>query len=136
MASLGKQLHGFGMPPGVLADRKEHGFSALVGQCFEHSRRMSRPWTVVESQHDFMIAQKIISLEMLESEAGSASRVDLDNAGNSEGVGIVAFRGYGGRCCRRGWGGGLPGLWPGGCDRRHCDRQKGRKKAPHILPSG
>src|SRR5262245_26055945 len=90
-------FHDLGMPPGVLADREEDRLGALLGQCLEHGWRMSRPWTIIEGQHDLFVAEKVIGLEMLESEAGPASRVDLDNAGNSKGVGIVALRGCGSR---------------------------------------
>src|SRR5262245_62341057 len=90
---------------------------------------MSRPWTVIEGQDDLLIAKKIVGLEMLESEAGSASRVDLDNAGNSKGVGIIAFRG----CGSRSWPGSLRGLSPGRCGRRDRDRNGDRKRANQIL---
>ena len=86
-------FHDFRMPAGVLADREEHRLGALIGQRFEHGRCMSRPRPVVERQHDFVVTQKVIRLEMLEAEAGAAGGVDLDDAGNSECIRIVAF------CC-------------------------------------
>src|SRR4029450_5907037 len=90
---------------------------------------MSGPWTVIESENDLLVAEKIIGLEMLESKAGSASRVNLDNAGNSKGVGIVAFRG----CGSRGWPGSLRGLSRGRCGRRDRDRHGERESAHEIL---
>src|SRR5262245_7780315 len=120
-------FHDFGMPPGMLADGEEDRLGALLGQCLEHGRRMSRPWTVIEGQDDLFIAEKIVGLEMLKSEAWSASRVDLDNAGNSKGVGIVAFRGSGT------WPGCLRGLSPGRCGRRNRDRHGDRKSAHQSL---
>ena len=80
----------------MLADRKKERLRALIGQRFEYGRCMSRPRTVVEGQHDFVVAQKVISFEMLEAEAGPAGGVDLDDAGNSECIWIVAFC-----CCGR-----------------------------------
>jgi hypothetical protein len=47
------------MPHGMLADGKGHGLGALRGQCLEHGRRIAGPWTIVESQHDFAVAQKV-----------------------------------------------------------------------------
>ena len=102
---------------------------ALLGQCLEHGRRMSRPWTVIEGQDDLFIAEKIIGLEMLESEVGSASRVDLDNAGNPRALGLSHFAAAG-----AGLGpGACAVLSPGRCGCRDRDRHGDRKSAHQIL---
>ena len=77
---------------GVLADREEHGLGALVRQRLQHRRRIARPRTVVEGQHDFLVGEKIELLEMFEAEAGSAGGVDLDHAADAERVRIGARR--------------------------------------------
>ena len=95
---------------GVLADRKEDAVGAFVGERLQHGGRVHRPWAVVESQHDFLVAQEVKLLEMLEAEAGAAGGVDLDGAGDAERVGIVAGRtGPRGRCRR---GGTARPEWP------------------------
>src|SRR6476659_1646901 len=121
-------FHDFWMPASMLADREEHGFGALVGQRLEYSRRMTRPRTVVESQHNFVVAQEVISLEMLKTESGTTRCVDLDHTGNTKRVRIVAFCRCGRRCwcCRRrrcrcggcSWRKRLRILGPGGRTRR------------------
>jgi hypothetical protein len=40
---------------------------------------MTRPRAVIEREHDFFVAQEIISLEVLKAEARSAGRVDFNN---------------------------------------------------------
>src|SRR5262249_26853756 len=89
MAGSSDLFHDLRVPTRMLADRKEKRLGALVGQGLEYGRCMSGPRAVVERQDDFMVTQEIVSLEMLEAEAGSARGVDLDNAGNSEGIRIV-----------------------------------------------
>ena len=49
-------------------------------QRLEDHRRVVRPGAVVEGQHDFVVAQEIVLLEMLEAEGGAAGGVDLDDA--------------------------------------------------------
>src|SRR6266550_7752904 len=68
MAGRGHLLEDGGMIGGVLADRKEHRLGAFVGERLEHRRRVDRPRTVVKSQHDFLVGEKVELLEMLETE--------------------------------------------------------------------
>jgi hypothetical protein len=68
-------------PSGVLADLEEGRLQAFVGKLLEHGGRVARPRAVVEGQDDFLVAQEVVLLEMLEAEAGTAGRIDLDNAG-------------------------------------------------------
>ena len=49
-------------------------------------RRIARPRTVVEGQHDFLVAQEVVGLEMLEAEARAAGGVDLHHARDAERV--------------------------------------------------
>ena len=63
----------------MLSDRKKEGLGALIGERLEHSRRMTRPRTIVEGEHNFLVAQEIISLEVLKAEARPAGRVDFNN---------------------------------------------------------
>jgi hypothetical protein len=78
--SGGRHLfHDVGVPPGVFSDRKKDCLGALIGERLEHGRRMTRPRAVIEREHDFFVAQEIISLEVLKTEARSAGRVDFNN---------------------------------------------------------
>ena len=63
---------------------------------------LHRPRAVVERQHDFLVAQEVEVLEMLEAESRTACGVDLDGAADAERVRIVA----GGSCGLRGAGAG------------------------------
>src|SRR5262249_61337180 len=98
------------MPGRMLADLEEGRFQAFVGQCLEHGWRVTRPRTVVEGQEDFLVAQEVILLEMLEAEARTASSIDLHDSGQAYAAGLVAGRNGGGSplgvspCVRR-WGG-------------------------------
>ena len=89
------------MPRRVLADLEECGLEAIVGERLEHGRRVLRPGAVVEGQHNFLIAQKIVLLEMLEAEARSAGRVDLDDARQAHSARLVAQGDIVGRAGRR-----------------------------------
>ena len=120
-AGGGHLLGDFRMPHRVLADLEERRLEAIVGQRLEHGGRVVRPRAVVEGQNDFLVAQEIILLEMLEAEAGTAGRVDLDDARKPHAAGLVT-RGDtlgSGRCCRRRPSGVLGkahrrgGRWPG-----------------------
>jgi hypothetical protein len=53
---------------------------------------MTEPWTVVEGQNDFVIAQKVVGFEVLGAEARPPGRVDLDHPGDAQGVWIGADR--------------------------------------------
>ena len=46
---------------------------------------------VVESQDDFLVAQEVILLEVLEAEAGTAGGVDFDDTRQAHAVGLVSF---------------------------------------------
>ena len=64
----------------MLADLEECGFDAIVSESPQDCRGVLRPRAVVEGQHHFLIAKKIVLLEVFEAEAGAAGGVDLDNA--------------------------------------------------------
>ena len=108
VAGSGHLLGDFGVPYRVLADLEERGLEAIVGKRLEHGRRIARPGAVVEGQHNFPIAQEIVLLEMLEAEARSAGRVNLNYAREAHSARFVADRdvaaGNAGssrrRCCR------------------------------------
>ena len=85
------------MPACVLADLEEGGLQAFVGQRLEHGRRVARPGTIVEGQDDFLVAQEVILLEMLKAEAGTAGRVDFDDAGQPHAARLIARRNGGHR---------------------------------------
>ena len=98
-------LQDFRVIGGVLADRKEGRPEALVGKRLEHRLGVVEPGAVVEGEHDLVVAQEIVVLEVLGAEARPSSGVDLDHAGNAHGIWIVAGDGRlcgGGGC--RGWG--------------------------------
>ena len=59
-----------------------------LGKRSEHCRGVLRPGAVVEGEHDLAFAQKIMALEVLESEAGAAGGVDLDNSRHAQSVWI------------------------------------------------
>src|SRR5262249_3152762 len=102
VARSGHLLHDFWVPPGMLADGEKHRLRALVRQRLEHRRSVTGPRSVVESQHDFVVGQEVIGLEMLKAKTRPARRIDLDHAGNAKRVGIVTFyRCRKGRRCRR-----------------------------------
>ncbi len=85
-------LGDLGMPHRVLADLKERGFQTIVGERLEHGGGILRPRTVVERQHDLLLVEEVILLEMLEAEAGAAGGVDLDDARQAHAAGLVACR--------------------------------------------
>ena len=90
VAGGGNLLEDAGLVGGMQADREEDRLGAVRGQRGEHVRRVLRPGAVVEGQHDLAFAQKIVALEVLEAEAGPAGGIDLDRAGDAQGVGIAA----------------------------------------------
>ena len=123
VAGRGHLLENFRMIGGVLADREEHRLGAFVRQRLEHGRRIDRPRTVIEGQHDFLVGQKIELLEMLEAETGSARGVDLDDAADAERIGIGAS-GLGLRSNRR----AFP-EWP------RWSRRPGARRRPWRRPA-
>src|SRR6266536_1236479 len=77
------------MPHGVLADREERGLDAVRRQCGEHGWRIVGPGSVVKGEHDLLVAEEIMLLEVLEPEARPASGVDLYYARDSKHRGVV-----------------------------------------------
>src|SRR5262249_25962562 len=97
-----------GSPRRVLTDLEERRLDAVVLERFQHHRRIFRPRTVVEGQHDFFVAQEVVLLEVLGPEGRPAGGVDFNDARQTDGVGIIASgNGFGGgrgrRGRRRGW---------------------------------
>src|SRR5215208_2095613 len=92
------------MPRGMLADGKEHSLGAMRRQGGQDGRRIARPRPVIERQYDFARPQEIVTLEVLETEAGAPGGVDLNNPRNTERVGIA-----GAGSCGSGGGGGRQG---------------------------
>src|SRR6266436_1431645 len=74
----------------VLAYFEEDAGGALIRQRLEHRRRVSRPWTVIESQHDLLVLEEVQFLEVLEAEAGTAGGVDFNGTSDAKGIGIGA----------------------------------------------
>src|ERR1700678_3173339 len=102
-AGLDHLLGNLRMPGRVLADFEERRFETIVSESPEDSRRVLRPGTVVEGQHHFFVAEKIVLLEVFEAEAGAAGGVDLDNARETQSFRFVTGRDAG---ARRGCGSG------------------------------
>ena len=96
MAGRGNLLEDAGLVGGMKPDREEDRLGAVGGEGGENCGRVLRPGAVVEGQHDLAFAQEIMALEVLEAEAGAAGGVDLDGAGDPEGIGVAA-----GGCGRR-----------------------------------
>ena len=109
-------LQDFGMPPGMFSDREKERLGALIGERLQHGRRVPRPWAVIEREHDFLVAQEVVGLEVLEPETRAARGVDFNHARDAERIRIVASR-----FCRR------------GCRRR---RRWGRCRGGRILGQG
>ena len=112
---------------------KKIALHAFVGQRLEHRRR-GRPRAVVEGQHDFVVAQEVVLLEMLEAEARAAGGVDLDGAGHAERIRIVALAPRTSRR-RRGASGRL-GAAAGAVARPGRARSGQRRRRPAAAPAG
>src|SRR5262245_41637567 len=56
MPGRGHLLQDFGVVPGMFSNRKKDGLGALLGERLEHSRRMTQPRTIVEGEHNFLVA--------------------------------------------------------------------------------
>ena len=84
MACRGNLLEDFRMPNGMLAYGEEHGPGALFCQRPEYGWRIIGPWTVIEGEHYFSVAQEIVGFEVLESKTRSSSAVDFNNSGDAE----------------------------------------------------
>ena len=120
-------LENFRMIGRMLADREEGCTQALVGERLQHRGGISGPRAIIEGQHDFVVPQEVVALEMLGAEAGTAGGVDLDHAGHAHGVWIGASDGLRRRSwterregCARGRRGGLGWLCRGCCGRWRC----------------
>ena len=70
MAGGENLLEDFGIIGSVFSDREENASRAFVGQRLEDGGRVLRPRAVVKGQHDFLVAQEIQLLEMLEAKSG------------------------------------------------------------------
>ena len=90
----------------MLPDLKEGGLQTFVGERLDDRHGVLWPRTVVEGQHDLLVAEEIVLLEVLEAEARAAGGVDFDNARKAHPTRFVAGR-YGGRrrsgCSGPGW---------------------------------
>jgi hypothetical protein len=71
------------------ANGEENRFGAVERQCRKYGLCIFRPRSVIEREHDFALLQKVVSLELLEAEAGSACRVDLDHSGDTKRFGVA-----------------------------------------------
>ena len=88
------------MPSPMLADLEEGRFEAFACQRLDHGGGVAGPGPVVERQHDFLVAEEVILLEMLEAEAWTTRGVDLHDARQAHAARLVARRNGGHR--RRG----------------------------------
>src|SRR3954451_4310846 len=79
-------LQDFGIVGRVFADRKENAGRTFVRECLQDRGGVDRPRSIVKGQHDFMVAQEIQLLEVLETEARSSRGIDFDGAANSKRV--------------------------------------------------
>src|SRR5262245_8715155 len=70
-------------------DGKENGLGAVERQCREYGLSIFRPRSVIEREHDFALLQKVVSLELLETEAGPACRVNLDHSRDTKRFGLA-----------------------------------------------
>src|SRR5262245_34918293 len=86
---------------------KNVAFTHSLASALSTAGVLPGPGAVVERQNDFLVAQEVILLEMLETEAGAAGCVDLHDAGKSQAAWLVAGCNGGGcgfvlsRCARR-----------------------------------
>src|SRR5208282_2676483 len=94
-------LGDLGMRDRVLADLEECGFQTIISERLENRWSVFRPGAVVESQHDLLIAEEVVLLEMLEAESGAALRVDLYDAHQSHATRFVAGGDVAGRDAAR-----------------------------------
>jgi len=85
------------------AEAEEDRLGALLVERIENGLGGPDLRTVVEGQHHLLVLQEVVSLVVLEAEAGTARRVDLDDAADAESVGIaLAIRRGGKGGARRG----------------------------------
>ena len=80
------------MPARVLADLKEGRLQTFVGERLDDGHGVLRPGAVVKGQHDLLVAEEIVLLEMFEAKSGAARGVDFDNARESHPARLVAGR--------------------------------------------
>jgi len=73
----------------MLTDREEYGLGALLCQRPEYGRCIAGPWTIVEGEHYFPITEKIVGLEVLESETRSSSGVNFNDTCDAESLRIA-----------------------------------------------
>src|SRR5262245_40227056 len=82
----------------VFSDREERCLDAVACEGGEHRRRVVGPRTIIEGQHHLTGLEKVVALEVLEAEAGTTGGVNLNGAGQPEGV-RIARAGYRRRHC-------------------------------------
>jgi len=69
-----------GTPARVFSDFEERRLETLVSQRLQDGCGAARPRSIVERQNDLLVAQEIVSLQVLEAEYRAASGIDLDDA--------------------------------------------------------
>src|SRR5918994_6471890 len=89
MALLCETLEDVRIECRVLADGEEDRLRAMISQRLHHSRRGAEPRTVIEREHDFAAAQKVVHLEMLEAKARTAAGINLHRPRHAERIGIA-----------------------------------------------
>src|SRR6185312_4531200 len=98
---------------------------------------------VVEGQHNFLVAQEVIGLEVVEAEAGTTGGVDLDGTLHAERVRVAALGRNGCRRCGGSRSSGWRRCGSGGADsrrrlregragERRRDRERKERKLTHL----
>ena len=127
MTAFSDLLQDFRVIGRVLADDEECRLHALIGERRQNLRG-GRPGAVVEGEQDFLVAQEVVLLEMLEAEAGTTGGVDFDGARYPEGIRIGAF-------CGTGRSGGARCLRESRTARQRCGNQdSARERVAHGGP--
>src|ERR1700722_12401888 len=75
MSCCSNLLEDFRVPHRMFADGEEQRLGALRLQGFEDGWRIAGPRTVIEGQHDFVVAKEVVCFKLLGSEAGASGRV-------------------------------------------------------------
>src|SRR6202041_1257409 len=83
-------LGDFRMPARMLPDLKEGRLQTFVGKRLDDRHGVLWPGTVVKGQHDLLVAEKVVLLEVLEAKPGAAGGVDFDDARKAHSTGLVA----------------------------------------------
>ena len=85
-------LKDLGVIGGMQADGEEKRLGAVGGERREHRGGIFRPRPVVEREHRLAFPQEIVCLKLLKAETGATCRVDLDDAGDAECIGVGRAR--------------------------------------------